>query len=84
MTPIAYNKPICPFWIFFYSSNNTLFLSSLISYFDGAVYFVEHADSTGVDFIHADGIDKKLIPTEATFVDYDNDGDLDLCLVNTT
>ena len=63
------------------------FLYSLISYSDPAVYFVDCADSAGVDFIHAGGIDKKVIPaivgSGAAFVDYDNDGDLDLYLVNT-
>ena len=63
------------------------FLYSLISYSDPAVYFVDCADSAGVDFIHTGGIDKKVIPaivgSGAAFVDYDNDGDLDLYLVNT-
>ena len=63
------------------------FLCSLISYSDPAVYFLDCADSAGVDFIHAGGIYKKVIPaivgSGAAFVDYDNDGDLDLYLVNT-
>ena len=59
----------------------------MISYSDSAVYFVDCAASAGVDFIHAGGIDKKVIPAAVgsvvAFDEYDNEGDLDLYLVNT-
>ena len=60
----------------------------MISYFDWSVYFVNYNNSTSVDFIHANVIDKKVIASivglDTTFVDSDNDDNLDLYLVNTT
>ena len=51
------------------------------------MYFVDSTDTTGVNFVHAGGIDKKVIliivGSGAVCVDYANDSDLDIYLVNT-
>ena len=50
--------------------------------------FVDITADVGIDFKHAGGIDKRVIPaivgSGAAFADYDNDGDLDLYIVNSS
>jgi hypothetical protein len=49
-------------------------------------WFVDRADETGLDFVHFSGMsgklyDAEIFPPGVAMVDYDNDGDLDLYLV---
>ena len=50
--------------------------------------FVDITTDSGINFKHAGGIDKRVIPaivgSGAAFADYDNDGDLDLYIVNSS
>ena len=54
----------------------------------GQVHFTEVSDTAGISFVHAGGLERHenaaVLGSGCAFVDYDNDGDLDIYLVNTS
>ena len=52
------------------------------------IQFIDVTDTAGIHFQHAGGIDQRVVPalvgSGAAWRDYDNDGTLDLYIVNST
>ncbi len=65
-----------------------LSLTFIFSSYASDIQFVDVTEQAGIDFAHAGGIDLRVVPalvgSGAAWCDYDNDGKLDLYIVNST
>lgn len=65
-----------------------LLFFSFVSWGASEIQFVDVTEKVGIRFKHAGGISRRVVPaligSGAAFADYDNDGDLDLYIANTT